>query len=137
MTESLAESGWVIEERDDVDWATYGFTDFARRRIVIRKGMTPGETHCTLVHELTHAERGPVPSEARSMEEAVVALISTARVIPAHALPELAERVAAEGEDAVADSLGVDPWTVEIALTLARAVAEIALPLDEIEMPMP
>jgi hypothetical protein len=116
---------WRIVTRDDLPFDVYGFTDYGARCIIIRAGMTPEEVRCTLVHELTHVERGPFTAQAARVEEAIVDLITTARVVPTGALPGLMGRVSAEGRGAVADALGVDPWTVDLACVLERAVAEL------------
>lgn len=122
---------WV----DNLPADMYGYTDFPARNITLLKGLTSMEERSTLAHEVVHLERGPLRQKVRSarewdaavdVEEAVIEIMVAARLIPSFELAKLEGRVQADGEEAVADDLGVDVSTLHAAMALATAVATLA-----------
>ncbi len=62
---------WTLHWRD-LPEGVLGVTDHRRRTITLTTGMTQAERRSTIAHEVTHAERGPVPRHLAAREERIV-----------------------------------------------------------------
>lgn len=115
---------WTLT-RETLPLGTWGITRFDQRQVVIADGLSETEAHCTLMHELVHVERGPVPAGREAQEEDRVSRIAARRLLPDLAtvadaliwsdwcLPEAAEE------------LGVDDDTLVWRLATLAHPAEI------------
>jgi hypothetical protein len=108
-----------------LDGTTYGFADFIAHNVLINDRLTPEEARCTAAHEVAHLERGRAAAEVSDIEEHIVNLVATLRVMPVEAFRGLAEEVRHCGVEQVAQNYGVDPWTIETALGLVPLVCAV------------
>lgn len=107
---------WRLLWRSDLPHDVYGYTHFASRTIVMRKGMSFAERRCTIAHEVEHVQRGRFSRCSILREEADVD-----RRVSRLLLPDIATVADAlifhhGRHDDAADELWVDPWTLEVRL---------------------
>lgn len=92
-----------------------GLTLFASRVILMDPRQTPAQWRCTLLHELIHLSRGPVPPEYAVTEEDIVTHLTSLLLMPDG--PQLAANYWTLDEmRGLARQRGVDLDTVEAAL---------------------
>lgn len=91
-----------------------GVTDWASRTITVDARLTQAELHCTLLHEVVHAERGPFPRWAEAREEAAVDDVVARALIP------LEQLVAAVSWSRCPWELAEELW-VDVPTLAARA----------------
>lgn len=132
---------WVALDRLTdwvVVWARTGRPGrcyYPEQTIALDPRLREPQLRCILMHEVIHAERGPVPRWQRDREEAVVAREAARRLI---GFRELGEALAWSPHAAVvADVLWVDEPTLEVRLAhlhpserhyLARRLADVHTP---------
>jgi hypothetical protein len=111
---------WQLRWSEDLPWDTYGFTDYSRRRIVLRSGMTFEERRSTITHEVEHVLRGPFSRCEELREEAEVNRRCARLLLPS--MQDLADALVWHDSDyeAAAEDLWVDPWTLEVRLGTLR-----------------
>lgn len=94
-----------------------GETYWPTKTITLRPDLLQAERRCTIAHELTHIERGPVPVEPvlAAREELTVEKETARRLIP---IERLADALAwAHGDlHQAADELWVDVQTLRVRL---------------------
>lgn len=95
----------TLEWHDDGDM---GCTDFVRRTISLRRGLTWAERRCTILHEVLHWERGWVPMGLAAKEETQVRKETAVLMLPSVKLIGDAYEWACGDDEAAADELGVD-----------------------------
>jgi hypothetical protein len=101
-----------------------GLTDFTKRQVSLRAGMTPRERSSTLAHELVHIDRGAAyQGSAADADEVIVSLTAALRQIPAPVLEDLPELVERFGPEAACAFLFIDRWTLRDALLAVRLQA--------------
>lgn len=94
----------LLEWHDD---GPMGRTNHATDTISLRRGMTWAQRRCTVLHELLHLERGPVPIADAAREEEAVRRETARRMLPD--IKPVAEAIAwASCMEECADDLGVD-----------------------------
>lgn len=72
---------WTLT-RGDLPLGTWGLTRHEEKEVVIATGLTEVEARCTLVHELVHVDRGPVPAGWQAQEENRVSRIAARELLP-------------------------------------------------------
>jgi hypothetical protein len=92
--------------------------DFAARLITLRSGLSPGQMHVALAHELIHLLRGPAIIGHEAQEEALVHAEVVRLLAPRHQLPAILTGV---NPTEIADHLVIDRHTARLALDAARA----------------
>lgn len=92
--------------------------DFDARLITLRPGLTPGQFHVALVHELIHLLRGPAFVGFEAEEEIDVHTEVARLLAPRHQLPAILRGV---NPTEIAERLVIDRHTARLALDLARA----------------
>lgn len=85
-----------------------GETDFEAGTISLRRGMTWEERRCTVLHEVIHVERGPVPMGLAAMEELRVEKMTARQMLPSVRKIGDAYAWAAGDDEGAARELGVD-----------------------------
>lgn len=111
---------------DDTPGAPMGVTHFASGVISLRKGMTQAERRSTILHEVLHVERGPVPAGLAAKEEQRVRKLAAQQLLPD--VREIADALAWSGwrlEEA-AEELWVDEPTLRDRLRFMTHPAERA-----------
>lgn len=95
----------TLEWHDD---GPMGETDFEAGTISLRRDLTWEERRCTVLHEVLHVERGPVPGGLVDREELRVQKETARLMLPS--VKEIGDAYAwAQGDDeAAAHELGVD-----------------------------
>lgn len=88
----------------------YGHVNFDDACVTLSKGMTQAERRCTIVHEMIHLDRGPVPPEMEEAEEVIVRDLAARRLIPLEALIEAL--LWSRDEHELAGELWVDEQTI-------------------------
>ncbi|WP_426243775.1 hypothetical protein [Nocardioides sp. LHG3406-4] len=98
----------------------YGHTDYAKRLITLRTGMSFEERRCTITHEVEHVLRGPVSRCRELREEYAVDLRCGRLLLPS--VRTLADSLIWHHGDleAVSEEMWVDPWTLESRLGSLR-----------------
>jgi len=91
--------------------------NFAARLITLKPGLTTGQLHVALTHELVHLLRGPAVVGHEAREEHVVHSAVARMLAPRHALPAMLE---AADPHQVAHDLTIDPYTARLAIALAQ-----------------
>ena len=89
----------------------------AGNRIYLCRRLTQAQRRCTLMHELGHLERGPVPADPRgyAREERAVSIEAARRLIT---IPALADGLRwTRDPDQLADALWVDVPTLQTRMT--------------------
>lgn len=90
-----------------------GCTDFERHEVTVDERLSLPQWRTTLVHELVHLRRGPVPVEAAAREEAAVQREATDILVPAgSALSQLDSAWAGWEVDQLAAVYAVDRETM-------------------------
>lgn len=59
-----------------------GLTDHATATVVLNRGLSQAQRRCTIAHELTHVERGPVPGWLTAREEREVDKVVARQLLP-------------------------------------------------------
>ena len=127
---------WRLRWRHDLPEDVYGYTDFARRTIYLRSGMSFAERRCTIAHEVEHVHRGPFSRCDVVREEALVDQRCSRLLLPS--MQDVADALVWHHGDyeQAAEDLWVDVWTLEVRLGtlrqlertyLSRRLAETAL----------
>lgn len=112
-----------------LDWHDGGFrgvTCFVTNTISLRRGMDQAERRSTIMHEVLHAERGPVPAGLADREELRVSRIAAQELLPD--VRVIGDALTwAQGDLAVAaEELWVDEETLRIRLRYMTHPAERA-----------
>lgn len=94
-----------------------GFTDFDRKVISIRRGMTQAERRCTVMHEVLHWHRGPVTVGMADHEEVQVRKETARLLLPTVKLIGDAYEWACGDDEAAADDLWVDVHVLRDRMT--------------------
>lgn len=92
--------------------------DFAARIITLKPGLTAGELHVALAHELIHLLRGPAILGLEGQEEGAVHSEVARLLAPRRQLPAILHSA---NPTEIAERLVIDRHTARLALTLARA----------------
>jgi hypothetical protein len=108
---------WKLKWSHDLPSDTYGLTDWARRTITVRHGMTFEARRCTITHEVTHVLRGPASACHVVAEELEVDRISARLLLPS--MRDIADCLVYHRghHDRAAADLWVDPWMLEVRLS--------------------
>ena len=107
--------GWTLKYQP-LPGRTLGETVWPTKTITIDPRCPPASQRCTLVHEMLHVERGPLPDEITlaAREELAVEKATARRLIDTRELGEaLAE---SDHLGYVAERLHVDPDTLTVRL---------------------
>lgn len=107
---------WKLRWSECLPHDVYGFTDYARRTITLRSGMSFEERRCSINHEVEHVLRGPASSCSVAREEATVERQSARLLIPS--MQDLADSMTFYGGDyeQAAEDLWVDMLTLDVRL---------------------
>lgn len=110
-----------------------GFTDFEAGTISLRRGMNQAERRSTILHEVIHVERGPVPETLGDREELRVCRIAAQQLLPDVRLIGDAMVWAQGNLHAAAEELWVDEETLYVRLRYMTHPAERAYMKQRIE----
>jgi len=103
-----------------------GVTDFDACTISLRRGMNQAERRSTIMHEVLHVERGPVPVGLADREELRVCRIAAQQLLPDVRLIGDAMEWAQGDLHAAAEELWVDEETLYVRLRYMTHPAERA-----------
>lgn len=111
---------WTLEFSHHLPEAVYGWTDFRRRTITLREGLSFEERRCTITHEVEHARRGPASSCAVMAEELEVDRIASRLLLSS--IRDVADTLIYHhgNYEAVAADLWVDVWMLEVRMSALR-----------------
>lgn len=115
---------WTIRYHDWDPNEPDGLCDYSTQTIHIRRGLPSYKRRCVLLHELTHAARGPCDDDPVliAREEGIVCRTVAEVLIPLADLEAAVDEVECPTAPALAEALQVDVGTVRYRMqTLTRA----------------